>query len=63
VREALFDVHGAELTSAAEVRALREFLKEHSDPAPEIIKDSLNQRTVVRTRGNLIVTLLELEHR
>jgi serine/threonine protein kinase len=42
---------------------LRAFLSEHSIPEPETTKDAAKQRTSVRAGGDLLVKLLELEHR
>lgn len=42
---------------------VRNFLLEHSDPKPETTKDTAKQRTSVRANGDLLVKLLELEHR
>jgi hypothetical protein len=42
---------------------LRAFLSGHSIPEPEITKDAAKQRTSVRAGGDLLVKLLELEHR
>lgn len=44
-------------------RNLRDFLSEHAVPVPESSKDTAKQRTSVRASGDLLVKLLELEHR
>jgi len=57
-----FKNNGA-ITEAATARSLRDFLSEHSIPEPETTKDTAKQRTSVRASGDLLVKLLELEHR
>ena len=57
-----FKNNGA-ITEAAAARSLRDFLSEHSIPEPETTKDTAKQRTSVRASGDLLVKLLELEHR
>ena len=61
-RDAAFKADGA-LTDAAMVRTVKEFLTTHSNPKPETTKDPMRQQTNVRTSGELLVELLELEHR
>lgn len=51
------------LTNADTVRTVREFLTTHSDPKPETKKDKVKQQTDVRGSGDLLVKLVELEHR
>ena len=51
------------ITEAAAARSLRDFLSEHSNPRPETTEDTAKQRTSVRASGDLLVKLLELEHR
>jgi serine/threonine protein kinase len=60
--EAAKNKEGA-LTDSTVVKNLREFLVQHSDPQPETTKDALKQRTTVRASGDLLVKLIELEHR
>ena len=52
-----------EITDGDAVKSLRDFLSEHAKPEPEITKDPAKQRTTVRASGDLLVKLLELEHR
>ena len=59
---ALTNKEGA-LTDAAMVRTVKEFLTKHSDPKPETTKDSAKQRTNMRANGDVLVKLVELEHR
>jgi len=56
------DKEGA-ITDASAAAGLRDFLSEHSNPEPETTKDTPKQRTTVRASGEVLVKLLELEHR
>jgi len=60
--EAFKNNEGA-ITDASEAKSLRDFLSENLNPAPETTKDVAKQRTSVRVNGDLMVKLLELEHR
>jgi tRNA A-37 threonylcarbamoyl transferase component Bud32 len=60
--EAFKNKEGA-LTDSSVVKDLRDFLVQHSDPQPETTKDTARQRTTVRANGDLLVKLVELEHR
>jgi len=51
------------ITDAAMVRNVKDFFAKHSDPKPETKKDTVKQQTDVRANGDLLVKLLELEHR
>lgn len=51
------------ITDASVAAGLRDFLSEHSNPEPETTKDTPKQRTTVRASGDVLVKLLELEHR
>jgi len=62
-RNAAFKSEEGAVGDAAMVRLVKEFLTKHSDPKPETNKDRMRQQTDVRTSGELLVTLLELEHR
>jgi len=57
-----FKNNGA-ITEAAAARSLRDFLSEHFNPQPATTEDNAKQRTTVRANGDLLVKLLELEHR
>jgi serine/threonine protein kinase len=61
-RDAAFKA-GGEITDAGMVRVVREFLTKHSEPKPETKKDTMKQQTDVRANGELLVKLVELEHR
>ncbi|MBA2526620.1 MAG: protein kinase [Pyrinomonadaceae bacterium] len=62
-RDAAFRNDEGALTDAAMVRTVKEFLTKHSDPKPETTKDTMKQQTDVRANGELLVKLVELEHR
>jgi hypothetical protein len=55
--------NGGEITEATATRSLRDFLSEHSNPQPVTTEDTAKQRTTIRANGDLLVKLLELEHR
>lgn len=61
-RHEAFKNNGA-ITEASAARSLRDFLSEHSNPQPETTPDTARQRSTVRADGDLLVKLLELEHR
>jgi serine/threonine protein kinase len=60
--EAFKNKDGA-IIDAEVARSLRDYLSEHSIPEPETTKDTAKQRTSVRASGDLLVKLVELEHR
>jgi serine/threonine protein kinase len=62
-RDAAFRNPEGALMDAAMVRTVKEFLTKHSDPKPETVKDTMNKRTDVHSSGDLLVKLVELEHR
>jgi serine/threonine protein kinase len=51
------------VTDAAVLKTVKEFLTKHSDPKPETTKDTTKQQTNVRGNGDVLVKLVELEHR
>lgn len=51
------------VTDAALVKSVKEFLTRHSDPKPETTKDTTGKQTNVRGSGDVLVKLIELEHR
>ncbi|MEP6787576.1 MAG: serine/threonine-protein kinase [Acidobacteriota bacterium] len=50
-------------TGAVNVDALRSFLEKFKDVKTEPVKDSANQRTIVKAKGDVVVHRFELEHR
>jgi serine/threonine protein kinase len=61
-KDAAFQNAG-KVTNAATLRSVREFLMKHSEVKPEVTKDRIKQQTVLRGNGDVLVQLLELEHR
>jgi serine/threonine protein kinase len=61
-RDAAFKGNGR-VTDAAMIRNVREFLTKHSDPRSETTKDTARRETQVRGNGDVLVKLVELEHR
>jgi serine/threonine protein kinase len=61
-RDAAFKSNGR-VADAAMARTVREFITSHSDPALETTKDTARQETHVRGNGDVLVKLVELEHR
>jgi serine/threonine protein kinase len=60
--EAFKNTEGA-LTDSTVAGNVRDFLLQHSDPKPETTKDTAKQRTNVSAGGDVLVKLVELEHR
>ena len=51
-----------EIKDSAQALAVREFLDKHSSPKPEVAKDSAKKQTMVKGRGDALVSFIELEH-
>jgi len=62
-RDAAFGDQEGAVTDVAIARKAKEFLTTHSDPKPETTKNTIRQQTDVRANGDLLVKLVELEHR
>ncbi len=62
-RDEAFENKEGAITDAAMVRTVKEFFAKHSDPKPETTKDTMKKQTDVRGNGDLLVKLIELEHR
>ena len=60
--EAFKNNEGA-ITDVTVRRSLADYLAQHASPPPETTKDTPKQRTIVRADGDLLVKLVELEHR
>jgi len=58
-----FKDHDGALTNVAIIENFKQFLIKHSENKPETTKDTIGKQTFVRTNGDLLVKLLELEHR
>jgi serine/threonine protein kinase len=52
-----------EIKDEAKARTVRDFLKQHSSPKPEVTKDSANEQSVVKARAEVLVSAIELKHR
>lgn len=62
-RDAAFRNPEGALTDAAMISTVKDFFTRHSDPKLETKKDRMKQQTYVRGSGDLLVKLVELEHR
>jgi serine/threonine protein kinase len=62
VRDAVNDRDLGEIKDAGKARDVRDFLNKHGSPPPEIAKDSARKQTVVKSKGDLLVSAIELEH-
>jgi hypothetical protein len=51
------------IKDSSEEQSLRSFLQEHSADKTEITKDASNKQTIIKSKNNLIISLLYLEHR
>lgn len=62
-RDAAFKSPEGAIEDPAMITSLRNFLIKHSEPKPETTKDTLKQQTNINGNNDLLVKLLELEHR
>jgi serine/threonine protein kinase len=62
-RDAAFRNHEGAITDAGMVRTIKEFLTKNSDPKLETMKNQLSTKTGLRVSGEVLVKLVELEHR
>jgi hypothetical protein len=62
VTDAVNDEDQGEIKDSAKARAVRQFLEKHSSPKPDVAKDAAKQQTLVKGRGDALVSLIELEH-
>ena len=51
-----------EVRDPVKANGVRDFLKRHAEPKPEIAKDSSNNQTIVKGRGDTLVNFIELAH-
>jgi serine/threonine protein kinase len=51
-----------EIIDSTPAGVVRDFLRQHSSPKPEVAKDSAKKQTIVKGKGDLLVNYLELEH-
>ena len=59
---AVNEIDQGEIKESAKARTVRDFLQKHSSPKPEVIKDSAKKQTLVKGRGDVLVSFIELEH-
>jgi serine/threonine protein kinase len=62
VTGAVNDRELGEIKDQTKARAVRDFLDQHSSPAPEVTKDSARKQSVITGNTNLLVRSIELEH-
>jgi serine/threonine protein kinase len=62
-RDEAFKSNEGAIADAVMVGKVKDFLTKHSDPKPDATKDTAKQQTDVRANGELLVKLVELEHR
>jgi hypothetical protein len=62
-RDTAFKSEKGAIADAAMVRTVREFLTTHSDPKAETTKDTARKETHVSGTGDVLVKMVELEHR
>ena len=62
-KDAAFKSIEGAITSRETQAGLKQFLLEHSTSKPQTIKDTVNRQTSIRADGDVLVSLLELEHR
>jgi serine/threonine protein kinase len=60
--DAVTGTDAGEIKDEAKVRTVHDFLNSYSSPKPEVIKDSSKKQTLVKGRGDVFVSSLELEH-
>jgi serine/threonine protein kinase len=56
------EFYPGEIKDEAKARAVRDFLKQHSSPKPEVTRDSANEQSIVKARTNMLVNAIELKH-
>jgi hypothetical protein len=62
-RDAAFGSSEGALEDTAKVKTVKQFLESHAATKTDELKDSAKQQTGVRVNGEVLVTLLKLEHR
>jgi hypothetical protein len=62
VTGAVNDQDQGAIKDAAKARSVQDFLQQHSNPKPEVAKDSAKKQTIVKGKGDLLVHFIELEH-
>ncbi len=62
VTSAVNEKDQGEIKDSAQTRAVRDFLQKHSSPKPEVAKNSAKKQTTVKSKGEVLVNYIELEH-
>ena len=51
-----------EISDSSQITALREFFAKHTSQNQDVTRDAAKKVTVVKTQGDILVHLAELEH-
>lgn len=62
-RDDAFKNENGAITDAGILRKVREYLMKNGEQKPEVKKDAAKRETIVKSKGELLVNLVELEHR
>jgi hypothetical protein len=62
VKDVVNDKDKGAIRNQDQANAVREFLARHASPKPDVETDRTNKRSSVKTNGQVLVSLLELEH-
>ena len=62
VKDVVNDRDQGEIKDPTKAKSVREFLNQHASPKPEVTKDSDKEQTLIKGRGDALVSLLELKH-
>ncbi|MFN2577032.1 MAG: serine/threonine protein kinase [Pyrinomonadaceae bacterium] len=62
VTDVVNDKDRGEIRDSPKAGAVRDFLQKHSSSKPEATKDSARKQTMIKGRGEAVVSLIELEH-
>ncbi|MCU1267901.1 MAG: Serine/threonine protein kinase [Acidobacteria bacterium] len=62
VKTAVNEQDQGEIKDPAQGRAVRDFLNKHSSPKPDVIKDSAKKQTIIKGKGDVLASFIELEH-
>jgi len=62
VTDSINEKDQGEIKASAQARAVRDFLAKRSSPKTEVAKDSAKKQTVVKGKGEVLVSFIELEH-
>jgi hypothetical protein len=62
VKDVVNDRDLGEIKDATKARALRDFLNKSSSAKPELTKDSAKKQSIVKGKGDVLISTIELEH-